>query len=288
MNPKKIMAIITVLTIIIIIILIIICVQMTKKDVSNIPEGFNLVEGSDTSDKIIIQDENGNQFVWIPVDGNNVTLSRKTFTNNEITDVGYDKVIERVYYQEENTYSCLTKYKGTDYYISAFKESVEKYGGFYIARYETGKDENGNLVIQEGYTPLTNITRDEALEQAINFYNNEFVVSSLINSYAWDTTLQYIDNTLNGYYHDNSLTGTGKIELTGNSGDEACGIFDLQGNVREWTTEYSSNGYYTYSSSAVVRGGYYKDSSYCASSRYYNAEDVSNENTGYRIIMYLK
>ena len=270
-----------------------------------IPQGFktvntetsiwdkNEITSESLSNGLVIEDESKNQFVWIPVDGKEITLSRKIFSKGSITDAYEDEIIDRIYYAEENVNSCLEKYRMKEedeaYSIRYFRESVKKYGGFYIARYETGKNIEENPVIKEDYLPWTNITRDEALNSSINFLkNNSQAVSSLINSYAWDTVLQFINNTNEGYITSKEKVGTGNLKNTGKSGDVACNIYDLSGNIREWSTEYSSNGYYSYLSSCVVRGGYYNNSNFFAASRYYNGEDVKNDFIGYRIIMYIK
>ena len=70
-------------------------------------------------------------------------------------------------------------------------------------------------------------------------YGYENVTTALVNSFAWDTALKWIDktnknfssSTQNGNY-TTSLAYTGTTEK-----DVANRIFDLSGNVREWSTE---------------------------------------------------
>ena len=235
--------------------------------------------------------------MWVPVDNQSVTLSRKDFSKEPIVSIGKNKVIDRIYYSEESRYSCLYKYEQQEsqYSIEYFKKSVKEYGGFYIARYETGvniqetSDVQEECKIQANLFPYINITRDEALNKSMEMYStNQDVVSSLVNSFAWDTALQFINNTIPNYYSRTDNVNTGELKNTGKNNDMACNIYDLSGNVKEWSTEYSSNGYYSYLSSCVVRGGYYSNSNFTAASRYYNGEDVKNEYIGFRIILYIK
>ena len=93
-----------------------------------IPKDFKTV---DTKEGTVIEDNDGNQFVWIPVDGENIKLSRRTFLNGKMTEAALNETIDRIYYGEESTFACIYKYKKQEdkyqYCIDAFKESVEKY-----------------------------------------------------------------------------------------------------------------------------------------------------------------
>ena len=71
-----------------------------------------------------------------------------------------------------------------------------------------------------------------------------------------------------GYSINNNLTNTG----TGQ--DEVCKINDMASNIREWTTEYSSNTFSSFASPCTNRGGYYYNSYYYTAFRSYsNATD---------------
>src|SRR5699024_9206449 len=111
-----------------------------------IPGGFEIADDSGTSveDGIVIQDSKGNQFVWIPTGTYKTskgtktnTLSRRTFTSSSSTLVSGDNVIDT--YCRGEGYSSSVAY-GT---IGKFKSSANKYGGFYIGRYEQG---TGNVI----------------------------------------------------------------------------------------------------------------------------------------------
>ena len=102
--------------------------------------------------------------------------------------------------------------------------SIKKYGGFYIGRYEVGIVDydtnvitsntnnetewtgysNGKAVVQKDKQVWNYITRDKAKKVAEGMYaNNNAVISRLCSSYAWDTTLKFIE-TKNAEYATNS------------------------------------------------------------------------------------
>ena len=156
--------------------------------------------------------------------------------------------------------------------------SVEKYGGFYIGRYETGNINQDTPVIQKGNTNISSQTWYNMYKRCKNIKgDNTNVVTGMIWGNQWDRTLMWLietgsktkeqiaeDSTSWGNYNnatfeyvnssgstttknEGSSTGipTGNAEYT-----KANNIYDLAGNVYDWTME----AYLTYS--RVSRGGY--------------------------------
>ena len=121
------------------------------------------------------------------------------------------------------------------------------------------------------------------------------VTSELISSYAWDTALNFIcQNSENGYKLATTTEdtygniGTSNKEQTGGyPADCYSNIYDLLGNCREWTTEYSSLAAGSLAYPCVSRGGYYNDSSYYVAGRYYNAADGSSTFISFRLSLYV-
>ena len=274
-----------------------------KDDLNNIiiiPGGFTIAKDSGTKveDGIVIEDVNKNQFVWIPVgtynvsnsEGNTITLtnnlSRRTFSEDKAIEVSGDEKIvlasttgygEYHYYgegaeaSEEDEYFDKT---GID--INSFKASVAERGGFYIGRYEAGTEtertsNNVSLtkpLVQNDKYSYVRISRDEAIEQANDMYNaDDFVVSQLISSYAWDTALNFICQTneegytlaiTNDSRYGNIATGvkqkTGQYKVENETSDVYSNIYDLLGNCTEWTTEFQA---YQFANGYVYRGGNY-------------------------------
>ena len=157
--------------------------------------------------------------------------------------------------------------------------SVEKYGGFYIGRYETGNINQDTPVIQKGNTNISSQTWYNMYKRCKNIRGaNTNVETGMIWGNQWDRTLMWLietgsktkeqiaDNSTSwGNYYNatfkyvnssgrtatknkNSSTRipTGSAEYT-----KANNIYDLAGNVRDWTMEASS----TYSRGS--RGGDY-------------------------------
>ena len=124
-------------------------------------------------------------------------------------------------------------------------------------------------VVQKGKWPYTFVNQSDAAKLAKTLGNNE-VKSDLINSYAWDTAIIFIQEFSNdndyskqaGKNTINDLQKTGEsILLSDNQIDKRCNIYDLSGNTREWSTET-----YNYGDSPCTRRG-----------SFYNGTDVYTE-----------
>ena len=261
-----------------------------------IPGGFHLAEDSGTKveEGIVIEDntENHNQFVWIPVGEYNVTQTIEAITESDSQD---GKLINELTRRQWGTTKDVEQiptpitddevadgYDGEIYYgegatqdkdgnpispvetnIEAFKTSATTKGGFYIGRYEQG---TGN-VCKAGVDAYVSVIRDTAKTKAEAMYNGKEEIKAtteLISSYAWDTALNFICQTnADGYelatttdetkanIGTSNKTQTGKYEA-----DKYSNIHDFLGNVREWTTEYSSNSSRIGPCPCVFRGGH--------------------------------
>ena len=194
--------------------------------------------------------------------------------------------------------------------------SVEKYGGFYIGRYETGDLSKEQVVVQKGNTDIESQTWYAMYEKCKTLSdNNNNIETGMIWGNQWDRTLMWLmecnakdettgkskeevisDSTSWGNYsnatfqYTNSSGGTS----TKNSGSgvriptgsteytNANNIYDLAGNVFDWTME----AYDTYD--RVYRGGYYDGGGtyYTASSR--NNYSPADSYDGTRATLYIK
>jgi len=132
--------------------------------------------------------------------------------------------------------------------------SVATYGGFYIGRYETGvKDytnkiigfgsitdetekqnwtgytgENTKVVIQKDQEVWNYITRGRAITEANLLYNkaDDNVISKLCSSYAWDSTLKFIQEQSNTYAI-NSVGGNFKVTSDGSGVLQLTGYYSV-------------------------------------------------------------
>ena len=299
----------------------IIAISDGKGNTIPLPNDFNYV-GGDKETGLVISDvkgddlyntKQGNQFVWIPVD------DYSKFVRQE----GYYKKTPQSYLSycgeagESGTNSKVEETTTTQAEAVAMYKSVKDYGGFYIGRFETGKDESGKAVIRKGVTPYNSVpwsvtksmtedgdidgTENGAIEQARYFATlKEYtsVTSTLCYSVQWDAALNYIDPNYitnaeaigkpsceetsyvrnsdgKGWYDQSNPTNTGYYQVKN--------IYDLAGNVREWTMEsYSTDG-------RVFRGGYYNGSgsNYPSSYRGSNDPDYAVPRIGFRTTLYL-
>ena len=266
-----------------------------------VPAGFKITNDATTvNEGIVIEDTTlestaGSQFVWVPVgtiytdkertDANKkiITLGRYDF--NEIT--GVESVYSGSYIEEdrEDTSMALKNLGNTiAKNITNFKNSVAKNGGYYIGRYEARKNSSGAITEVKNDTIWNNIYQPDAAMKSQNMYNSNKFTSDLINSYAWDTAITFIQKCTNQtkYSRQNSLN-TGSIAQTGTTIDKQCNIFDMASNVFEWTTETSNYSDYP----CVYRSGYCYDSNCYTSNQYYGDTSLGNAGIGFRPLLYL-
>ena len=88
--------------------------------------------------------------------------------------------------------------------VTLYKNSVNKYGGFYIARYEAGSENQrtsssgtGDAVLsQANKYPYNYIERTESITKAATMNKGKTnVTAGLINGAAWDRTLNWLEET---------------------------------------------------------------------------------------------
>ena len=284
------------------------------KDAKNnkivVPAGFKIVEGATTVDKgIVIEDvtetaTKGSQFVWVPVgtitkaDGTTTTITLGRYDFNSTT--GVESAYTGTYVEEDsNDSSTLKKYGNTiAKNITNFKNSVATNGGYYIGRYEartatarSAKDNALTQITEKGTENVYNyVTQLQAAQLSQNMYNSDKFTSDLMNSYAWDTAIVFIQNcgTNAKYSRQNSLnttllqTGTNSLTDTSKI-DVQCNIYDMASNIREWTTETSNNS----NLPCGNRGGIYYNSDYYTSTRYGDRTSDSSVVIGFRPLLYL-
>ena len=209
------------------------------------------------------------------------------------------------YHVEEDstdTESLLNKGNKIAEDIGEFIQSVRDNDGYYIGRYEAGdadavanrddssKDDNP-LVVKRGKYVYNEVTQPQASSLCQNLY--EGVNSDLVNSYAFDTAILFIQkysgdgdySRQDGYSttpSSPSKTGEGKLADT-DEFDNLCNIYDMAGNCLEWSTETSSDPL----GPCVYRGGYYYGSIVYTSNRSSYSTTDSNSYSSFRPLLYL-
>ena len=295
-----------------------------------VPAGFKVVnKDANVTDGIVVEDVShsetaGSQFVWIPVGdvikdsaGNkeSIKLSRYTFADDNVgtpTDKGSAE-IENSYnsnykHTEVNTSTNgnKTAKENIESEESGFRKSAKDNHGYYIGRYEardksatsarTSSSSKTNQVVCTANNYVYNyITQPKAAELSRGMYSDSNFESDLMNSYAWDTAivfLQKFDNRANKtkpYSRQNSLNtgslasqGTNSLEDTSKQ-DVICNVWDMASNCYEWTTETCSSSY----SPCTIRGGRYYDSGSYTSGRDYYGTSNSGVGISFRSLLYM-
>lgn len=310
-----------------------------------IPKGFKAVDTETAKwettngyqNGLVIEDAtgdtttNGSQFVWVPVENPSLFVRSDWYGWSGVTT--------------ENPSSPNSSYKEneTTYEYTQMKNSVKKYGGFYVARYEAGITDTSNQSTQDGTVkpvsknntnvwnnipwggtrtaeaidgyqgndkasgavkvarsmyPNTEKITEYALPQEAT--NNTGVKSTLIYGVQWDAIMRWmkeIENTsateaspANKYILDSTGMGnysdsddTNNPAATGTNNYEVKNIYDMAGNVYEWTMEAC------YTDDRVSRGGLYYGSGSInsASIRFGSYPDSSDSFFGFRVTLYL-
>ena len=287
-----------------------------------IPPGFIVQNPTDNvEDGIVIVDDDesrptyGSEFVWIPVgtgikkeDGStfDIKLSRYTFDNSGIaTDQGNNAIVSGSYnFQELNTGNGNTTAKeNIESEETGFRKSAIENGGYYIGRYEARDgvttsartrltSDTNQLVCTASNYVYNHVTQAQAAERSQGMYaENSNFTSDLMNSYAWDTAIDFLQKCDNRtdktrpYSRQNSLNTSLATQGTNNleTKDLICNIFDMASNCYEWTTETCSRA----NNSCVLRGGSYDYSLNYTAYRYSISTFFSLDNHAFRPLLYL-
>ena len=225
--------------------------------------------------------------ITIGTDSNKETMSRTTpgtstlgsfrepdlVTSYDVKDTYYKTILGETGTKEQLAQLFADEYK-------AMIESVSKYGGFYIGRYELS-----DAGVQKDKQPLTETNWHNLYKKCTELKASEKVETRMIWGCQWDVIMNWLissgaktsdevnnDSSSWGNYYASSVKaddGTTVIKASGkfqklNTGKTtftmANNIYDLAGNVMEWTQEAREADFrvnrgsdYTYTSSASYR-----------------------------------
>ena len=274
-------------------------------------DGSSAPAQSSIDNGLVIKDDNNNEWVWVPVGpitiykyiengvplagsvgvntkyysntitigkvGDTVTLSRSTPNTKGFREP--DLVTD--YDKDEAYYKTILGFATPEALAEAFTadyanmiNSIKKYGGFYIGRYELS-----NEGVKKGKATLTNANWYKLYKQCTTLNASEKVESRMIWGIQWDLVCDFISkkgeqksitnstswgncyvSTENAAVMDGTTKMYGKKQVTGFSEYwKANNIYDLAGNC----CEVSQEAYGTYFRG--VRGGWYHDDSISAS-----------------------
>ena len=297
-----------------------------------IPTGFYYVGGTKASGIVISDNKNdknkyrnqkvvgtdllGNQYVWIPctTDSSSSDLQyARTEWGVEVDGDDNSRAIkdELTLTDASVTYSDADTANGINADVSkeivaqikAEKASVAQYGGYYIGRYEVGRNSD-TAVVKYNQTPYASITWSTAYGLAKKIITNSEVNSYLCSSYAWDTAVNFIQNNSTAKNYATSIEGfngnwnpqavkdpSGNVikpagtsqQLNTGLTTQFCNIFDMGGNEAEFTTELNPGT----SETVVLRGGSYYGNA-PAGYRWDTSSGNANILYGFRATLFLK
>lgn len=282
-----------------------------------VPAGFKIVSDDTTNNAqtveqgIVVEDEKENQYVWIPctTEESETKLQYKR-TEWEVEDDNETKAskdeltLENATCSDDDIANGLTTERKNEIVEQVKKEklSIGKYGGYYIGRYEVGNEDN-TAVIKAEQEPYTDIYWYQSYELAKGIGGGKGATTYLCSSYAWDTAISFIQNTgtenyattIDGFNENwidkevkdslgNIIKEANKeIRLKTGKTTAKSNIFDMGGNVTEYTTEVLPGT----KESIVVRGGH-KGSSSNAGKRVDREIISSFGGFGFRTTLFLK
>ena len=227
-------------------------------------------------------DLQGNQFVWVPVPDPSKIFADETVTLNGVettTDV-YSKLstsstgkpgetskrrepdvlssydTDEQYYKDILGFDTIKEMAdGMAKEYKAMSDSIKKYKGFYIGRYEiTGTvdipTEKKGAVLTADSSQAGNWY---GLYKACKGFSKGNVVSTMIYGCQWDATMEWLKQTEfkedpskvdsdSSSWGNYSNTTSSEIETGSNPAYQANKIFDLAGNCFDWTQEANSAG----------------------------------------------
>ena len=285
-----------------------------------VPGGFGVVNPEDNvPDGIIIEDvkagdgnTKGSQFVWIPV-GDVITDTNGSTTKIELGRYTFSSTGEATIVQSSDNWrqgvgiATFWKELEASSYGNVTAKNLEEFitkattsGGYYIGRYEAGDatatntartsntNDSNPITCKTGVYPYNYVTQSQASNLSRGMYSSSNFDSDLINSYAWDTAIVFIQK----FSGDTDYSRQIRLQSTfakcgeatdGTNNDVKCNIYDMAGNVYEWTTETFTN----IDTPCVARGGGYNSTINYSSNRGGSNKTDSDIGSCFRPILYL-
>ena len=263
---------------------------------------------------MVIKDDAGNEWVWVPVEASvlssmyvtvdsgvelsgNLGVTTKLYTNsatigragdtvtitrgtpNTTEDREPDLVSE--YDVDEKYYKTMLGFESAkamaEFFVNDYAKminSIKKYGGFYIGRYELsseGVQKNKETLTgpnwYEFYKKCTTLNASSKVESrmiceiqwdlACDFISKKGEQKSIKDTGAWGNTMYAIAPANTGNYEKDTDGDAIKKNTGSNEAWQANNIYDLAGNCDEWTQGVSSQYLRTHVGGSCRRGNTY-------------------------------
>lgn len=258
-----------------------------------IPSGFMVSDKEDEqtiSQGLVVMGPDGSEFVWIPT----------TVTPLSVREFGS-------YFSGGGSVSSYYDETDSPVYLEMIV-SVERYGGFYMGRYEASQgpdnlpaskrvsdSEPGRIWVQ--FSPQDTVGACERL-----YADNDTVQGFFPWGINWDTTLQWLidsgcrtweevasDSTAWGNYSNDAFSNGARGNFTGIWEDaRSNNIYDLAGNNWEWTQERCGSNYVMRGGGYNLMGGACRGSDYPAALRDPLPGNNHHPNVCFRIGLFVK
>ncbi|MBO4292940.1 MAG: hypothetical protein J5881_00915 [Clostridia bacterium] len=226
---------------------------------------YSVVQG--WNDGLVIEDDIGNQFVWVPCSLNEITENGQPKIVAYSKNFSYPSIYSASDLNTSNAFDTTT-IDGVKYSAIPVRENeqVNTYGGFYVARFEAGlptETLNQSDTLNNVYTEIPVSKYGSKLWNYIDYEHSYVAAEKMINNTSkygknksglitgtqWDTIMQwYAENdipilannqnwgtytnlpySINGLYFTNNTSNLWKNENVSHGSDDSLHIFHASG-----------------------------------------------------------
>ena len=286
-----------------------------------LPKDFTVDQVNNVvKDGLVIKDKANNEFVWVPVNSG-IKPKGTGYTAEEYKNISYMRYLE-------NGLSITSVIEDTIPSSLNDEDQILKYGGFYVARYESSLDyNNGNKRVMvkpstdakavttfawqyadsdiySGYM-WNNINYADAKTYSENMSNSysydSNVKTGLINGTEWDTVAKWIhsnDTTFNKINDSRSWGNYTDALAPANEGNYQSGVLKATGSNESWKYNniYDFAGNLAEWTSEKNLGGQYimrtngfnANGQYGSASYAFGSDSYQFSNVGFRVVLYIK